>query len=84
MPPDSYVDWGAVHFYTPLNRTGEQRYLRMKKKVKGCAAVNTAVIPRKKEIGIVPIFVKSVDEKMGDNIGKDKRQEPFGACRHFP
>ena len=22
--PDSYVDWGAVHFYTPLNRTGEQ------------------------------------------------------------
>lgn len=24
MPPDSYVDWGAVHFYTPLNRTGEQ------------------------------------------------------------
>ena len=23
-PPDSYVDWGAVHFYTPLNRTGEQ------------------------------------------------------------
>ena len=28
----------------------------MKKKVKGCAAVNTAVIPRKKEIGIVPIF----------------------------
>ena len=19
MPPDSYVDWGAVHFYTPLN-----------------------------------------------------------------
>lgn len=56
----------------------------MKKKVKGCAAVNTAVIPRKKEIGIVPIFIKSVDEKMGDNIGKDKRQEPFGACRHFP
>lgn len=50
----------------------------MKKKVKGCVAVNTAVIPRKKEIGIVPIFVKSVDEKMGDNIGKDKRQEPFG------
>jgi len=24
LPPDSYVDWGAVHFYTPLNRTGEQ------------------------------------------------------------
>ena len=24
MPPDSYVDWGAVHFYTPLNRTSEQ------------------------------------------------------------
>lgn len=24
MSPDSYVDWGAVHFYTPLNRTGEQ------------------------------------------------------------
>ena len=24
MPLDSYVDWGAVHFYTPLNRTGEQ------------------------------------------------------------
>lgn len=24
MPPDSYVDWGAVHFYAPLNRTGEQ------------------------------------------------------------
>ena len=23
-PPDLYVDWGAVHFYTPLNRTGEQ------------------------------------------------------------
>ena len=24
LPPDSYVDWGAVHFYPPLNRTGEQ------------------------------------------------------------
>lgn len=24
MPPDLYEDWGAVHFYTPLNRTGEQ------------------------------------------------------------
>ncbi len=24
MPPDSYVDWGAAHFYTPLNCTGEQ------------------------------------------------------------
>lgn len=24
MPPGCCVDWGAVHFYTPLNRTGEQ------------------------------------------------------------
>ena len=24
MPPDSYVDCGAVLFCTPLNRTGEQ------------------------------------------------------------
>lgn len=24
MPPGSYVAWGAVHFCTPLNRTGEQ------------------------------------------------------------
>ena len=24
LPPGSYVAWGAVHFCTPLNRTGEQ------------------------------------------------------------
>lgn len=24
MPPGCCVDWGAVHFCTPLNRTGEQ------------------------------------------------------------
>lgn len=48
MPPDSYVDWGAVHFYTPLNRTDEQ-ILTDEEKVKGCAAVNTAVVPKEKD-----------------------------------
>ena len=24
MPPDSYADRRVVHFYIPLNRTGEQ------------------------------------------------------------
>ena len=24
MPPGCCVGWGAAHFYTPLNRTGEQ------------------------------------------------------------
>lgn len=44
MPPDSYVDWGAVHFYTPLNRTGEQIFTDEEKKVKSCAVSNTRLM----------------------------------------
>ena len=43
MPPDSYVDWGAVHFYTPLNRTGEQ-ILTDEEKSKGCPVSDTLVV----------------------------------------
>ena len=46
MPPGSYVDWGAVHFYTPLNRTGEQ-ILTDEEKSKGRVAVNATVVSRR-------------------------------------
>lgn len=59
MPPDSYVDWGAVHFYTPLNRTGEQ-ILRMKKKVKGCAVSNTQLMSE----GFVGLKMRAILEKI--------------------
>lgn len=72
MPPDSYVDWGAVHFYTPLNRTGEQ-ILTDEEKSKGLCCFEYAVDVRR--------ICRLENESY---IGKDKRQEPFGACHHFP
>ncbi len=72
MPPDSYVDWGAVHFYTPLNRIGEQIFTD-EEKSKGLRCFKYAVDVRR--------ICRFENESY---IGKDKRQEPFGACRHFP
>ena len=72
MPPDSYVDWGAVHFYTPLNRTGEQ-ILTDEEKSKALCWFKCADGIR-----------KICGRKNKDYVGQDKRQEPSGACRHFP
>lgn len=57
MPPDSYVDWGAVHFYTPLNRTGEQ-ILTDEEKSKGLCCCKYCGDTQKKGdwYSTVPIF----------------------------